>query len=260
MEIREKLIVLSILKNGDWLSIYQELKKDLSLKGIKEKDSYCLKQLLGIGVVTILDEDYPECLKEMAMPPFVLFYRGNIELLKFPKIGVIGGNKVSNYGHKACHWFLGSLLRGDYALIASLQIGIETKVHQLALSKGKSIAVLSTGFNNLYPKENQRLYERLAEQQLVLTEYPLSVSSMWRQYYRSSQLIQSLSQVILVLEVADGDRRLKQLNKELESGKPIFVLPDYYHVSNSRGGLCLINKGAQCLMNWKDVLYSIEQN
>ena len=256
MDIREKLIALSLIKNGDWLSMYQELKKDRSLTFLEGRVKECLEQVVGIGVMTLLDEEYPDCFKEMSAPPFVLFYQGEIKLLKSTKIAIIGGNKVSDYGQKACQRFLRPLMKSNFVIVSGLQLGIETQAQEIAMSmnKGRGIAVLASGFHNIYPKENQGLYKRLVETQLVLTEYPLAVSPMWRQYDRSAKLIQYLSEVILVLEVTEGDRRLRQLEKELDDGKPIFVLPDYYNASNSKGGLSLINKGARCLMNWEEIM------
>ena len=98
MELREKLIALSVLKNGNWFKMYDVLKDDIKLKQITQEQVTQAKLKLGESkVLTVLDEEYPSLFKEMIRPPFVLYYQGDLMLLKKKKIGVMGNRRPSAY-------------------------------------------------------------------------------------------------------------------------------------------------------------------
>lgn len=257
--MREKLIALSMMKRGDWLSMYQVLKKDQFLMTIKEEVVKDQLSELNAVVVTIIDEQYPEAFKEMRMPPFVLFCQGDIRLLKGAKIGVIGNKKPTNYGISACKALLPALLQQELVVVSGLQTGIEALAHQLALTRGKSLAFLPSGFDYIYPVECRKLYRQLAKEHLVVTELPPKTKPSWRQYFRSYRLLQSLSDVLAVFELERSDLRLAHLQNSIDDGKPIFALPDHYDSLKSGGCLSLIDGGANCLTDYQKISNTIKK-
>ncbi|MDE5978342.1 MAG: DNA-protecting protein DprA [Turicibacter sp.] len=259
MELKEKLIALSILKNGNWLQMYDVLNEDIQLNQLtKEQVSQATSKLKGINVLTILDENYPECFKEMPRPPFVLYYQGDIQLLKNKKVGVMGNRRPSTYGIDSCHEIAHHLLASNITILGNLQLGIDTIAHTCAVKYGKTIAILSTGFFHIYPSENYALFKRLAQDHLVLTEYPPHVHPSATQFHRAHQLVQELSDVMIVIEAVKEDKRLNTVQQLVDDGKVIYALPAPYHSTHSAGSLHLIKQGAYCFTHCEEVIERLD--
>ena len=259
MELREKLIALSVLKNGNWFKMYDVLKDDLKLKQITQEQVTQAKLKLGESkVLTVLDEEYPSLFKEMIRPPFVLYYQGDLMLLKKKKIGVMGNRRPSAYGMESCKAIVGNLLSQDVAIVGNLQLGIDAIAHLLSVRSGKTIALLSSGFLHVYPQENFELYKRIARDHLVMTEYPPHVYPSAPQFYRAHQLVQELSEVMVVIEAVKEDKRLKLAQQLVEEGKVVYALPAPYNSIHSEGSLNLLKNGAYCLTHYQDVLNMLD--
>lgn len=254
MNIREKLITLSILKKGNWKEMYDFLIQDKMLTQITENQvKECLKQIKNISVLTILDPEYPECYKEMPAPPFVLYYKGNPNLLEGKRVALIGNQRPSQTGIGEARKLGFQLLDKGITLVGNLQLGIETVAHSIATKEGKTIAILPSGFWVIYPRENYDLYYQLIKGHLVLTEYPPGVSPSAQRFNRAHHLLQVLSDVLIVIEMTKGDYRLNSLKGQIDVGKVVYALPASYNVHSSRGCLELIRYGAHCFLNCSEI-------
>jgi len=254
MTLRERLIALSVMKNGNWSRMYDILKNDIHLKSLTEEQVQ--SSLLKIGktnVITILDEAYPEGLKEMVRPPFVLYYQGDLTLLEKKKVGIMGNRRPSAYGMESCKSIVNQFLTQEVVIVGGLQLGIDAIAHLLSIRKGKTIAILSSGFSHVYPQENFELYKQIAKNHLVISEYPPHVYPSSGQFYRTHQLIEELSDVMVVLEAVKEDKRLKIAEQLIEEGKVIYSLPSAYNWAHGEGNLHLLKKGAYCLTHSDDV-------
>lgn len=259
MDLRDRLITLSVMKNGNWFKMYEVLTQDIQLKQITDRQvKEALEKLRTTQTLTILDEDYPKSLKEMQQPPFVLYYQGDLALLKKKKIGVMGNRRPSVYGIKSCQSIIGELASSDVVVVGNLQLGIDAIAHLLSVRQGKTIAILSSGFLHIYPSENFDLYKQIAQNHLVLSEYPPFVYPSAPQFYRAHQLMQELSEVMVVIESVKDDKRLKFVEQLVEEGKVIYTLPAEYNSIHSAGSLALIKKGAYCLTHHEEVLDALE--
>ena len=171
MDSREILLYYSLKFSGDWNSIYNaiESKEELDEKEVRE-----LIKTNTSNFITFLDDEYPESLKRMTKPPFVLYYYGDISLISDArnKIAVVGSRKVSEYGHDVTTRLVSEIAE-DFVIISGLAYGVDALAHWAAINnKGKTVAVLGCGINLCYLKENQELYDIIKEKHLLLSEYP----------------------------------------------------------------------------------------
>ena len=143
MDLRDRLITLSVMKNGNWFKMYEVLTQDIQLKQITDRQvKEALEKLRTTQTLTILDEDYPKSLKEMQQPPFVLYYQGDLALLKKKKIGVMGNRRPSVYGIKSCQSIIGELASAAVVVGGNLQLGIAASAHLLSVRKNNRYFIL----------------------------------------------------------------------------------------------------------------------
>ena len=173
MDSRKILIYLALKYKGDWDSIYHDISNHATLDINEDLVDVALSKMTS-NAVTILDSEYPDTLKNIYRPPFVLFYHGNIKLLdcKYKSIAVVGSRKCSEYGLECTEKLVKDLCK-EFVIISGLAEGIDSCAHACALKyKGKTIGVLGSGINNIYPDSSKDLYEIMKKTQLVISEYP----------------------------------------------------------------------------------------
>lgn len=247
--MREKLIALSMLKAGNWSKIYNFLQQDRQLDSINEVVACQWVEQLNCQVVTLIDADYPAMWREMPKPPFVVYLKGNCELLTRRVVAMMGGKVASKYAKKAV-WQLIHKLSADVSVVTGFERGIEMYVNGYAKPR---IVCLAAGFetDSLYCKHE--IYHQLTSDDLMMSELPPKAGFNVQAYYRSYHLIAELSRVVCVFELPSFDLRVKYLNYLTEVGKQIVVLPNKKN-RYTTGGLGLINRGATCLLQVDDVL------
>lgn len=136
----------------------------------------------NIQCVTILDDEYPELLRHIYDPPWVLFARGNLSLLHAPaSLSVVGTRNPTSYGTAALTRIVKPMLHEEFVVVSGLALGIDQAAHELAIAeKAKTIAVLGGGFYNIYPRGNQNLAREIAQHHLLLSEYaPFMKPTKW---------------------------------------------------------------------------------
>ena len=251
--MREKLIALSLIKKGNWYKIYNFLQQDRTLDSINDVVAHQLVDQLNCEVVTIIDDDYPAMWREMSKPPFVVYLKGNRELLNRDVIAMVGGKAASEYTKKGVRNVI-HRLPADVSVVTGFEHGVEADVNAHAKSR---IICLAAGFaaDDLYHKHEA--YHQLTSDDLMMSELPPTAKFNLQAYYRSYHLIAELSQVVCVFELPSFDLRVKYLNYLTEVGKQVVVLPDKKN-RYTAGGLGLINRGAKCLLHADDVLEHFE--
>lgn len=198
---RNILIYLSIFFKGDWDLIYDELKKRrISKKDIENANI----NYDEIKAITIIDEDYPKCFKTIEKPPFVLFYRGNKELLTTSGhryLSVVGSRNSSMYGETVTKKIISNLSK-DTVIVSGLARGIDTKAHKEAINASlPTIAFLGGGIDLIYPKENEELYNDIVKHNgLILSEYPFKEDPKKENFLFRNRLIAGISKCTLLVE------------------------------------------------------------
>lgn len=181
-----------------------------------------------IGLITILDKDYPESLKHIYDTPIILFYKGNRELLKHSyKIAMVGARECSNYGKQVSLQFSYELAKNDVCIVSGMAKGIDAYSHMGCLqAKGKTIAVLGNGLDQIYPKENSRLYEQILQTGgLILSEYIIGTKPNKLNFPARNRIISGLSKGVIVVEAKQKSGTLNTVDFALDQGKEVFVVP-----------------------------------
>lgn len=200
---------------------------------------------------------YPERLRNIEDPPKELYCLGNLELLNYKNnIAMIGSRNCSSYGERAAKDFAYNLAKVDICIVSGLAKGIDSFSHIGALNaKGKTIAVLGSGLDNIYPKENIKLVEEIIKNNgLVISEYPLGTKPLKYHFPARNRIISGLSDSVLVVEARRSSGTNITVDFALEQGKDIFVIPGNIYSKTSDGTNFLITEGAIPVLNYKDIL------
>lgn len=210
--------------------------------------------------VSLEDEEFPPQLRKIKDPPNCLYCKGNITLLQKIGIAIIGSRSCSDYGRRMAIKFSKDLCEYGITIISGMAIGIDSFAHKGALEVGgETIAVLPSGLNNIYPKQNVDLYnEILKKNGLIITEYEDDVEADSKKFLERNRIVSGLSIGILVVEggIVSGTSVTARLAKE--QGKEIFCIPS--SLENNKGIIPnkLIKNGANLVTDVEDIINKFE--
>ncbi len=209
------------------------------------------------GAVLVCCEDslYPPRLKEIYDPPLLLYVRGNAELLKQPGIAMVGTRHPTPYGLGMAERLACDLAAHGLVIISGMARGVDTASHRGAISaKGKTIAVLGTGVDVIYPKENSRLAEQiLGLGGALMSEFPLGTSAFPQNFPIRNRILSGMSVGVLVVEAAEYSGTRITARCALEQNRDVFAVPGNVTNKNSWGPNTLIKQGAKLVATWEDV-------
>lgn len=254
MNAREMLIYLALKFNGDYKKFRDFIANH---KTIEEEFGESDPRLPNFNskAITMLDDEYPEQLKNCWCPPIVLFYHGDISLLKelSRAVAVIGTRKPTEYGVWATKRIVGEIDK-DAVIVSGLARGIDAVAHAQCLKdKGKTIAVLGSGINYCYPEENKELYDAIIKGKgLIISEYPDKTVPSSENFPFRNRLINALSLGVLVTEAFARSGTSITVSWALSANKPVFAVPHQI----GRYSFCneLINDGAEMVENGETIL------
>ncbi len=208
----------------------------------------------GIHVLTFRDEGYPELLKKIYDPPFVLYVRG--ELKRLPAAAVVGTRKATPYGLRTAARLGGELARAGVAVVSGLARGIDTAAHRSAVEAGGvTWAALGTGLGRIYPGENVELAERIVEAGgALLSEFPLEKGPLSANFPRRNRVISGLSLATVVVEGGFESGALITARFAVEQGREVLAVPGPADSPVSRGPNFYIKSGAYLAENADDVI------
>ncbi|MFD1444996.1 DNA-processing protein DprA [Thermoactinomyces vulgaris] len=214
---------------------------------------------MQIQTVTFFDPAYPSLLKEIAQPPWVLYIRGDSSLLAQKSLAVVGTRKPTPYGLRATRELVTPLAERGWTIVSGMANGIDGEAHRSALRVGgKTIAVLGTGVDVIYPKNHRRLYEQLVEHGAVISEMPPGTRPHPGVFPRRNRIISGLSYGTLVVEAAEKSGSLITAGFSMEQGREVFAVPGMMTSVQSQGTLKLIQDGAKCVRQPSDILEELE--
>lgn len=209
-----------------------EVKRILDVQYRKNLDKYKEYMIKNkINFITIDDENYPEILKSLEDAPVFLYTLGNEKLLKQKSIAIVGSRRCSQYGKTMSQAFSYLLAKNNITIVSGLAQGIDSYAHEgCLLANGKTIAVIGTGIDIMYPKENKSLAEEIIKKGgLIISEYPLGTRPNKNNFPRRNRIISGLSKGILVIEAGEKSGALITVNYALEQGKEVYVIPRKYY-------------------------------
>lgn len=237
MDNRERLISIVIKNHGD----YNKIKSDIVKGEYLKLDSIpnCL---------TVFDDEYPPCLMDLDNPPLVLFYKGDLRLLKKDKIGIVGSRQASDYAMKMTK----ILAKNKQEVIVS---GMAKGIDYIAQSSAKkTIGVLGCGIDYIYPACNKDLYTKVINEGLLLSEYPFDTKPYAYHFPFRNRIIAALSNEIYIMDIKQASGTMTTVNEGLKLGRDIKVLPYSLDNDDSSYNNKLIYEGA-CIIT-KDDLYN----
>ena len=225
----------------------------LELAKLKQKDVWFL---------TLEDEEYPELLSQIKNPPFVLYGKGDIEILKQVQddnskcIAVVGARKTTQYGREVTKLLTNELTLNGFTIVSGLALGVDAISHVTALeNSGKTIAVLGCGVDCCSPQENSELYNSILQNgNCIVSEFPLGMKPTQWTFPARNRIIAGLSQAVLVTEGAEDSGSLITANFALKFGRKVFAVPGPITSEMSKGPYKLISRGAKLVTAAKDIL------
>lgn len=210
----------------------------------------------GNSLVCLSDDSYPPLLLQIPDPPPVLFVRGSIDVLSLPQIAMVGSRKPSPDGRRHARRFAEALVDCGYAVTSGLALGIDSECHQGAIAgSGKTIAVLGSGLNRIYPARNGKLAREIVDHQGTLVcELPPQSSPQPFNFPRRNRIISGLSHGVLVVEAARRSGSLITARLAGEQGREVFSVPGSIRNPLTQGCHALIRNGAKLVESPKDIL------
>lgn len=250
---REVLLYFAGKYEGDYYAIINALRKkepiddDLFLKYKEDWEE--------VETITIIDDDYPAFFKTINNPPIVLYLKGRRELLNNleKSIAVIGARESSEYGKNMTYELVEGLVKENFTIVSGLARGIDGFSHDACLKAGgATIAVLGSGINYPYPKANTALYNKIAEQGLIISEYP-DLTKPEPDYFKfRNRLVAALSKAVLIIEAKYRSGTIITVGYALEKGSDIFCVPE--RAGKNSGCNRLIKDGAYLVESVNDIL------
>ncbi len=208
-----------------------------------------------VCVVTMDDERYPEVLREIPDAPTVLYVKGNWSVLKDPSVAIVGSRHASLYGLGIARKFAMELAQSGLTIVSGLARGIDTAAHEGALkANGVTVAVLGCGLSHVYPLENKKLSQAIAEGGAVISEFPMETPPASFNFPRRNRIISGLSKGVVVVEAALKSGALITSDFALEQGRDVFAVPGRVGELGSEGANRLIKQGAKLTTSVEDIL------
>lgn len=232
-------------KLAEKLAYSNQLNEEYLRKNMKERN---------ISVITIEDEDYPGILKETYDPPYILYCRGDLKILKNSLLGVVGSRKATSYSRMVLSDILPHF-KNKISVISGLAYGADEMAHKISISSGvKTIGVLAFGFDFHYPATTKGLREIMEKQHLVISEYPPhSGIDKWK-FIARNRIISGLSKGVLVTEAEERSGSLITLDMALNENRHAYCVPGNITSKLSKGTNLRVQEGAKPVLKADDIL------
>jgi DNA processing protein len=205
-------------------------------------------------IVTLQDAHYPALLREISLPPLVLYVSGCVEDLNKPQLAMVGSRNATPIGEEIAYQFAQHLAKSGLIITSGLALGIDAATHRGALSIGHTVAVLGSGLQYVYPMQHKNLAEEITRYGAVISEFPLKTPPRKENFPYRNRVMSGLSLGVLVVEAAVRSGSLITARFAGEQGREVFAIPGSIHNPLARGCHQLIRKGAKLVETAQDVI------
>jgi DNA processing protein len=200
-------------------------------------------------------EEYPPLLKEIPDAPLLLYVRGDVKVLSQYAVAVVGSRRPSAYGSSVAHRLAHDLAQRQLVVVSGLARGVDSASHRGALeAKGKTVAVLGSGIDVIYPRENKKLADEIVKSGALISEFPLGTGPTPENFPIRNRIISGLSLGVVVVEAAEYSGSLITARLALEQNREVFAVPGNITSAQSFGPNHLIKQGAKLVDQWMDVI------
>lgn len=221
-----------------------------------------IKQLdkMGAELITYWDNNYPESLKNIYYPPLILYVLGELKEDDKYSVAIVGTRQPSAYGKIQAESFSTQLAGKKITIVSGLARGVDTIAHEAALhAKGRTIAVIGSGLNVIYPPENERLFKKIKENGAIVTEFELGTKPDAQNFPRRNRIISGLSLGSLIIETMLNGGAMQTAAHALDQGREVFAVPGNINSKQSQGTNSLIQKGeAKLVLDADDILLELD--
>lgn len=212
---------------------------------------------------------YPERLRETDCPPLLLYVRGSLATLGSLQLAIVGSRNASDYGKRNAYWMARELCKAGVTVCSGLALGVDASAHLGALdaidardaagsdASVSTVAVLGTGIDRVYPAAHRALFQRIADNGAVVSEFPLGMRAYAYNFPRRNRLISGLSVGVLVIEAAIKSGSLITARYAVEQNREVYALPSLLSNPQGRGCHELIKQGAMLVDDPNDILLEL---
>lgn len=214
---------------------------------------------IGACIITPLDEEYPRQLKEIHDPPLALYILGRLESKDQNSIAVVGTRRATHYGRDSAERLSYELAQAGFVVVSGLALGIDTAAHKGALKAGgRTIGVIGSGLDCIYPSENRTLAKEIAECGAVISEFTLGRQPDKTSFPIRNRIISGMSLGTVVVQAGTTSGAMITASQALEQGRSVFAVPGRIDSHASRGPHRLIRDGARLIENVDDVIDELQ--
>ncbi|MFV0321814.1 MAG: DNA-processing protein DprA [Alphaproteobacteria bacterium] len=225
--------------------------KVAKIKNIEKEIQYAEGQ--NIKIIAFCEPEYPPLLRHIHDPPPILYAKGHIDILRKKSFAIVGARNASLLGKETAFHIAAEMGKNGVSIVSGMAKGIDAKAHEGALPTG-TVAVLGGGVDVVYPKENAKLYEHIADAGAVISEAPLKTQPLAKHFPRRNRIISGMCRGILVVEAARASGSLITANMAIEQGREVFAIPGHPSDERTRGPNKLIKQGAILTEEATDIL------
>lgn len=212
----------------------------------------------GITALTWEDQTYPRMLREIDQPPPILYQKGEVLPEDETAVAIVGTRRVTAYGRGVTEELAGYLARNRVTVVSGLARGVDAVAHRAALrAGGRTIAVLGSGVDRIYPPEHQQLAAEIAEAGAVVSDYPPGTAPESNNFPPRNRIISGLSLAVVVIEASDTSGALITASFAADQNRDVLAVPGNITSPNSRGTNLLIQNGARPVLKPEDVLEAL---
>lgn len=254
---------LESLLELETLSVIQDFQSNPQMSPIGQKalvDLEWIDAQPNVHLLSVADTSYPELLQTIPNLPPLLFVRGDIHLLSLPQIAIVGSRNPSSGGGENAYRFAEFLAANGFAITSGLALGVDAAAHQGALAaQGKTIAVMGTGLDMVYPSRHRALAQQILEMGgALVSELPLGSGSKAANFPQRNRIISGLSCGVLVVEAAIQSGSLITAKAAMQQNREVFAIPGSIHNPLARGCHQLIRQGATLVETGQDIVDQLQ--
>ena len=209
----------------------------------------------SIHILQVTDRDYPLKLARIPDPPFMIYIKGRLESLSRPAVAIVGTRDISPDGAEKVQEIVGFFVQLGYTIVSGLALGTDACAHKAALDLGgETIAVLPGDIENVVPKENQELAERISKSGALISEITLLTKMHRGRYIERNRITSALSKAVIVIETGESGGSIRQAETAFKQGTPVYVVrPDNTNERAVAGFDKLVSEGATPINNLYDL-------
>lgn len=249
---RDVLIALALKHNGNWDDIMKDVRDKTPIDGELKDLAENWREKIKCKVVTLMDVEYPQGVRQTYKPPVVLFYYGDLSLIQDDAkcVSYVGSRECGEKDKAITYEISKELSSKGVSVVTGLSKGIATSASKGANENGKAVAVLGCGIDYYYPQENKELQKAIAKNGLVISEYPNKTEPRPENFPMRSRIIAATSKAMVVGKSASNSGVLISVGQALNMGREVCCLPQEIGSFNNT----LIKEGATLVENTQDII------